>query len=144
MRQRQPSILLVMRNGLRIQSRLAVGTGTRSGASSDFWQYSSSCNKSANTSDGQSHDPADVVSFSFTVELASSARDSATHPSITKASTVRPSAAPGRSLLTSSLDPKVASKRPASLTLATRLGTAALIYQLRSQGESVTYQSGRF
>lgn len=48
-----------------------------------------------------------------------------THPSITNASTVRPSAVPDRSLPTSSPDPKVAKSNPASLTLATKLGTAA-------------------
>lgn len=51
-------------------------------------------------------------------------RDKA-HPSMTYASTVRPSAVPVRNLPTSSFEPKVANSNPASLTLATRLGTAA-------------------
>jgi hypothetical protein len=53
--------------------------------------------------------------------------EQSTHPSITNASTVRPSAVPDRSLATSSPDPKVAKSNPASLTLATRLGTAAYV-----------------
>jgi hypothetical protein len=44
---------------------------------------------------------------------------------MTKASTVRPSVVPVRSFPTSSTDPKVANNSPASLTLATKLGTAA-------------------
>jgi hypothetical protein len=55
-----------------------------------------------------------------------------THPSITKASTDRPSAAPVRSVATSCGVPNVANSSPASFTEATREGTAACYVSYRA------------
>ena len=57
----------------------------------------------------------------------------ATHPSTKNASTVRPSDAPERNEATSSGVPNVTRRRPASLTDATRDGTAACKSTLRSK-----------